>query len=122
MSSGVDDVDENTTSRLHKYHHADASAYVGASASISAGLSIIGTNNSELRYGSNSSDGINAKGGNDTIYANGGDDTVEGGNGSDLVYLGDGNDAIDGGADADTINGDDGDVLASDWQAVDFIL
>jgi Ca2+-binding RTX toxin-like protein len=78
---------------------------------INIGTTTVGT---DIIFGGNGDDTINAGAGNDlicggngggTINAGLGDDTVDGGNGNDNLIGGDGNDLILGGGGNDTLNG-----------------
>jgi len=84
---------------------------------INIGTTTVGT---DMIFGGNGDDTINAGAGNDlicggngggTINGGLGDDTIDGGNGSDNLIGGDGNDHIFGGGGDDTINGGIGNDL-----------
>ena len=59
-------------------------------------------NISEIFYGGDGDDVINAYNGNDTIYAGDGNDTVNAGDGDDIIYGGKGDDILNGGKGCDT--------------------
>jgi len=82
---------------------------------INIGTTTVGT---DIIFGGNGDDTINAGAGNDlicggngggTINAGLGDDTIDGGNGNDNLIGGDGNDLMFGGGGNDTMNGGIGD-------------
>jgi Ca2+-binding RTX toxin-like protein len=96
--------------------------------------------NSDVLYGTSSSDYIDAGGGNDTVFASWGNDTVYGGTGNDYIEAGDGssyqfawgNDWVSGGSGDDTIDysrsdsastlhGDDGTDMIFGTTAGDYI-
>jgi Ca2+-binding RTX toxin-like protein len=84
---------------------------------INIGTTTVGT---DMIFGGNGDDTINAGAGNDlicggngggTINGGLGDDTIDGGNGNDNLIGGDGNDHIFGGGGNDTLNGGIGDDI-----------
>jgi Ca2+-binding RTX toxin-like protein len=84
---------------------------------INIGTTTVGT---DMIFGGNGDDTINAGAGNDlicggngggTINGGLGDDTIDGGNGNDTLIGGDGNDHIFGGGGNDTLNGGNGDDI-----------
>lgn len=70
---------------------------------------ILGTDASELLFGTNGADVIMGFGGNDAVFGLGGDDTVCAGDGNDAVFGGAGNDTILGQDGSDALFGEAGD-------------
>jgi Ca2+-binding RTX toxin-like protein len=88
----------------------------------------VGSDANNKLYGEAGNDTISGLGGNDTIYGGKGDDTLDGDEGDDLLHGdygidvangGVGNDTIYGGVGDDTLNGGDGDDVLHGEQGVD---
>lgn len=85
---------------------------------------IIGSENSEMLFGTAERDDIQGGEGDDIIFGGDHDDTIGGGKGADVIYAGGGDDDIyikmdDAGQGGDTINGEDGDdVITVDMRVL----
>jgi Ca2+-binding RTX toxin-like protein len=80
---------------------------------------ILGTDESEVFYGSGHRDHMVGFGGDDLLYGNDGRDSLIGGGGIDQLYGGLGNDKLKGGTGNDTIDGGDGDDIINGGKGSD---
>ena len=83
---------------------------------------ITGTDSSEMLFGTNSGETIDAGAGHDKVFAQGGDDTIRGGEGDDWLFGGGGDDSIEGGEGNDILVGGAGDDTIDGGEGHDIIF
>ncbi|BAY61023.1 putative outer membrane adhesin [Calothrix brevissima NIES-22] len=108
-----------TGNATFNYTISDGSLTSTATVAVSVGLSLNGSNGSNILTGSDFSDLINGNDGDDILYGNNGNDTLIGGNGLDLLLGGEGNDSLNGGGGADALYGGKGNDTLTGGSGID---